>query len=92
MKESAHLIQHDGRFPHAISFLMDQQTLLDHKPFWVEEPQPESATLVRLTSEESILYDQLRQDHWGVRVRLEQERIGFAVLLEVLRKWLIRPT
>jgi hypothetical protein len=75
-----------GFFPHAVSFLMDQQTLLDHRPLWGAEATPETGALARLTSEESALYEQLRQNHWGDRLRLEQERIGFEFLCEVLRR------
>lgn len=71
--------------PRAVSVLMDQQTLMDHRPLWGIEAQPETAALTRLTTEESALYDQLRQNHWGDRVRLEQERIGFDYLREALR-------
>ncbi len=75
-----------GFLPHAVSFLMDQRTLLAHRALWGVEMQPETGTLTRLNSEESALYDQLRQNHWGERVRLEQERIGFDFLRDVLRK------
>jgi hypothetical protein len=64
-------------FPRTRSLLMDQQTLLAHRPLWGVETQPETANLARLNAAESVLYDQLRQNHWGDRVRLEQERIGF---------------
>jgi hypothetical protein len=37
-----------------------------------------------LTVEESALYDQLRRNHWGDRVRLEQEKISFDYLLAAL--------
>ncbi len=74
-----------GFFPHAVSFLMDLQTLLAHRSLWGVEAQPETGTLARLNSEESVLYDQLRRNHWGDRVRLEQERIGFGFLHDVLR-------
>ena len=79
------LNQFRGFFPHAVSFLMDQQTLLNHQPLWGIEVQPETGTLARLNPGESALYDQLRQNHWGERVRLEQERIRFDFLLEVLQ-------
>jgi hypothetical protein len=72
--------------PHAVSILMDQQTLLDHRPLWGVEARPECADLVLLDGEERVLYDQLRRDHWGERVRLEQERIGFDRLRDVLRQ------
>lgn len=74
-----------GLLPHVVSFLMDQQTLLAHRALWGVETQPETGTLTRLSPEESALYDQLRQNHWGERVRLEQERIGFDFLRDVLR-------
>ncbi|RJP78591.1 MAG: hypothetical protein C4522_12505 [Desulfobacteraceae bacterium] len=75
-----------GFFPHTTSFLMDRQTLLDHQPLWGVEAQPETGNLSRLNTEESILYDQLRRNHWGDRIRLEQERIGFDFLLDFLRR------
>lgn len=75
-----------GFFPHTVSFLMDRQTLLDHRPLWGVEAQPETANLARLNAEESALFDQLRQNHWGDRVRLEQERVSYDSLLDVLRR------
>lgn len=75
-----------GSLPHVVSFLMDQRTLLAHRPLWGEEAQPETGELARLTSMERALYDQLRQNHWGDRVRLEQERVGFDFLRDVLRR------
>lgn len=75
-----------GFLPHVVSFLMDQQILLAHRALWGVEMQPETGALTRLNSEESAFYDQLRQNHWGDRVRLEQERIGFDFLRDVLRR------
>ena len=75
-----------GFFPHATSFLMDRQTLLAHRSFWGVEARPETIKLARLNAEESALYEQLRWNHWGDRVRLEQERIGFDFLLDVLQR------
>ncbi len=73
-------------FPHAVSFLMDQQTLLDHRQLWGREARPETASLTRLHDAERAVYDRLRQDHWGERVRLEQERIGYAALARALQR------
>ncbi len=73
-------------FPRVESLLMDRQTLLDHRPLWGVETKPETAVLARLTAGESALYEQLRQNHWGDRVRLEQERIGFDHLRTALRQ------
>lgn len=63
-------------FPDARSFLMDRATLLDHRALWVEEPERHDRPLSRLTSTELELYDDLRFDRLGVRVRLEQECIA----------------
>ncbi|HWR02178.1 MAG TPA: DUF3322 domain-containing protein [Chlorobaculum sp.] len=73
-------------FPHAASLLMDSSTLLTYRSSWQTEPSPVTATLSRLTDEERLLYDQLRQGHWGKNIRLEQEIIGFETLREALVK------
>ena len=75
-----------GFFPHTVSFLMDRETLLAHRQFWGSEPQPQTGDLLRLTTEEQALYDQLRQHTWGVSVRLEQEKIGFRFLAATLQR------
>jgi hypothetical protein len=73
-------------FPHAASLLMDQETLLVHSLYWGHEPRPETRPLPRLSDVERALYDDLRQNRWGEHLRLEQERIGFAWVVEALRK------
>ena len=73
-------------FPQAKSFLMDQRTLLNHRSLWGIEKKPESGDLGRLTAEEHTLYDHLHQNHWGDRIRLEQERIGFNFLRDALQR------
>jgi hypothetical protein len=69
-----------GHLPHAQSFLMDRATLLAHREHWATEPAPTNRDLPRLTAEEAALYDDLRADRLGQAVRLEQERIGFALV------------
>jgi hypothetical protein len=71
-------------FPHVVSLLMDRETLMEHQALWGVEPSPETGALTRLTAEESVLYDQLRRDELGSRIRLEQERIGFEWLVGAL--------
>jgi hypothetical protein len=63
--------------PSVRSFLMDRETLLGHRALWVEEPDRCDKPLPRLTPAESGVYEDLRLDRLGVRVRLEQERIAF---------------
>ena len=72
------------RFPDAQSFLMDRETLLEHAPLWVRESNPYDGELPRLTSAERALYDDLRHNRVGERVRLEQERIPYGWLQRVL--------
>jgi len=65
---------------------MDRQTLLAHRNHWQTEPHPESATLTRLTEAEQSLYNDLRENRLEDRVRLEQEKISFELLVAVLGK------
>ncbi|MGD9160182.1 MAG: DUF2220 family protein [Desulfobacteraceae bacterium] len=73
-------------FPHVRSMLMDRQTLLEHRLLWGIESKPKAGNLTRLTPKEQLLYDQLRNNHWGNHVRLEQERIRFDFLLDSLQR------
>ena len=73
-------------FPRVESMLMDEETLLAHRSRWVSEGRPVMTDLSRLTVNERRLYDQLCRNHWGDRVRLEQERIGFDYLISHLRQ------
>ncbi|MDP5185115.1 DUF3322 domain-containing protein [Blastococcus sp. BMG 814] len=72
-------------FPQTRSMLMDQATLLGHRTQWVREPTPTSATLTRLTPEESELYTALVTDVFGSAVRLEQERVRMSLAEQALR-------
>lgn len=71
-------------FPDAKSFLMDGATLLAHQNFWDTEPKPCNRLLPRLTKEETTLYQDLQSDRYGTRIRLEQERVSFSFVLEIL--------
>jgi hypothetical protein len=68
-----------NHFPQTRSFLMDRDTLVNHRDLWTEEL---SATRVlrdlpMLDPHEQALYDDLRNDRLGDRIRLEQERIAY---------------
>jgi len=73
-----------AHLPHARSFLMDRPTLLGHRSFWDLEPRPLIRDLKRLDADETDLFDDLRHDRLGPRVRLEQERVGFTWLLNAI--------
>ncbi len=75
-------------FPSARSFLMDRETLLAHRPVWGQERDSARhlARLSRLTASEALLYDDLRHDRLGPRLRLEQERISFSCLKAALAR------
>jgi hypothetical protein len=66
-----------SRFPHAQSLLMDRETLDAHWNLRCEEDSPCAGSLDLLTPAEGALYDELRFDRLGRRVRLEQERVAF---------------
>ena len=67
-----------ARFPHAQSFLMDRDTLIEHQAQWTSEPQPTQRDLPRLSEAERRLYDDLRWRRLRDKpLRLEQERIAF---------------
>jgi hypothetical protein len=72
------------------SFLMDRESLTTHHAFWSDEA-PECRCLRELSGlsdEEHALYDDLRENRLGERVRLEQEHIGFPRVKEaVLSAW-----
>ncbi len=70
--------------PNARSFLMDRDTLLSHREHWGVELRPETRDLHRLTVDERDVYDQLRDNRLGERVRLEQERIAYGWIKHVL--------
>lgn len=70
-----------AHFPEARSLLMDRDTLMAHREYWVTETRPTDRNLSRLTPAETALYDDLRSSRLGDAVRLEQEKIGFQRLL-----------
>jgi hypothetical protein len=73
--------------PHAESILMDLNTLLPHRDLWVEEPRPyDGPALERLREPERQVFDGLSQGSWGVRVRLEQERLPWPLVLTTIEQ------
>lgn len=70
--------------PRVRSFLMDLETLNTHPQRWGQESSPTSATLDQLTAAEAAVYDDLVSDRFAERVRLEQERIDWAWVLDRL--------
>lgn len=70
--------------PHATSMLMDRATLLDHEAHWDHEKSQSREDLTRLTQPEHHLYQDLLDGSFGPGVRLEQERIRFSALEQVL--------
>jgi hypothetical protein len=72
--------------PHVRSMLMDRDTLLRHEAQWVTEHAQERRDLTNLTSIECALYDDLRDNRVGNRVRLEQELIDYAWVTDAVRR------
>jgi hypothetical protein len=73
------------KLPQLESALMDEHTLLCHRDLWVsEQPQYAAPELPLLTPTEQSLYSGLKQQRWGVNIRLEQERIAWNYAWNVL--------
>ena len=71
--------------PKLRSMLMNEATLLRYKELWVEEKRQHSAPdLPLLNDDERNVYTGLREQRWGLSVRLEQERIPWSDALEVI--------
>lgn len=81
----AMLDQFRSQLPHAESFLMDRETLMEFESQWGIEDKQTLRDLPRLTAEEIALYDDLRDNRIRPNLRLEQERIGFARVEAALR-------
>lgn len=66
---------------------MDRRTLEAHRALWGQEPADRryAGDVSRLTADERALFEDLRLDRLGPRVRLEQERIGFGWFEAALR-------
>jgi hypothetical protein len=64
---------------------MDRETLLAHREMWVMETERFLGVLTRLTDSEQSLLTDLQQNILGEQVRLEQERISFHWLQQVLQ-------
>lgn len=72
------------RVPSARSILMDRPTLLAHRTQLTTEPSPTNTALPHLTVDEAAMYRDLVEDRYGPRVRLEQERVRFALVRTAL--------
>jgi hypothetical protein len=67
------------------SLLMDSETLLAHRTLWVQErEQHPDAALEHLLPSERSVFDGLRSNVWGERVRLEQERLPWDLAIETV--------
>lgn len=75
-----------GTFPQVKSVLMDAATLRAHRGQWVREPRPSREHLGRLSEAEGQVYADLVGDVYGPAVRLEQERINYAHVVNSLRE------
>ena len=72
--------------PHARSLLMDRATLLAHRALWGAEDADKryTATPRRLDADELALFMALRDNQFGERVRMEQERLAYAWVTQTI--------
>ena len=80
------LSQFRKNFPNAISIMMDKETLLSNISLCSEEQKPNRGEIMRLTEEEKDLCTALLANRYGENLRLEQERINFKTVKEVMRR------
>ena len=73
--------------PSIKSILMDEATLLAHRRLCVEEKKQHSIKeLPRLTEEEQHVYRSLKRNVWGQNIRLEQERVCWEAVCNIIKK------
>lgn len=72
--------------PHARSMLMDAATLHAHRPLWGAEDIDKryAGQLTRLGVDERALFESLRDDVFGERIRMEQERLGYTWVCDTI--------
>jgi hypothetical protein len=69
------------------SVLMDEATLLAHRPLWGQEPiQCSELELSALDERETAVYRGLRANSWGQKVRFEQERVPWDEAIFAVRQ------
>jgi hypothetical protein len=79
-------------FPQIRSILMDRMTLLAHPDLWGQETtQVNCERSTMLTPEEQEVCRGLFQQQWGIKLRLEQERIPWATALNAVRETFEQP-
>lgn len=73
--------------PHVHSFLMDRDTLMAHVSLWGQELTSErfDGELEHLTALERALFEDLKHNRLGERVRLEQERISYSLVQRAIK-------
>lgn len=75
-----------AHLPHARSMLMDAATLHAHRPLWGAEDIDKryAGQLTRLGVDERVLFESLRDDVFGERIRMEQERLGYTWVCDTI--------
>jgi hypothetical protein len=76
-----------NHFSHVESILMDRATLLKFESQWGDDEKQTCRDLPRLSLEEKMLYDDLRDNRIRKNLRLEQERIGYHWVVSELDKF-----
>ena len=80
------LSQARGHLPGLKSFLMDRETFLAHREFWVKEPRLFTGQADNLTKEEGRLLENMRRGLFGQNARLEQELIKWETAWNAILK------
>jgi hypothetical protein len=77
-----------AHLPHARSVLMDAATLHAHRPLWGAEDSDKryAGQLTRLGVDEHALFQSLRDDVFGERIRMEQERLAYSWVRDTIER------
>lgn len=77
-----------ANLPQARSMMMDAATLHAHRPLWGAEEKDKRYTgqLGRLGADEVALFTALRDDVFGERIRMEQERLGYGWVRDTIER------
>ncbi len=73
-----------SHIPNIKSFLMTEDIFREHKEFWVTEEKQFTSVIQHLTPHENEMVEILQNNVLGNKLRLEQERIRFDLVVEYL--------
>jgi hypothetical protein len=78
------LSQLRDEFPHTLSFLMDEETLMHHRSSWTSEQSASRHSVLNLSISERRVFEKLLPEGSWYQARLEQEKVSQVALRAAL--------